>query len=699
MRWPIREAIGMAAIAVVALGARGDAQQQPAPAPDAQAQPQANQPPDQPSDQPSADQQQPVFRAGINFVRVDVIVSAKDGQPVENLSENDFQVFEDGKPQTLATFKLVKLDGGAVPGPDGPPQPIRSDADELAEASRDDVRVFAVFLDDYHVRRETSMRIRDSLAEFVATRLGPTDMIGVMYPLQPISSVLLTRNHSAIERALQEFTGRKYDYNPMNDFEQRYVMYPTETVERIRNDVSLSALEALIVHLGGLKEGRKSLLLVSEGYTNMVPPQRRSAIATVGVDPLSPNADPLAGTNDPLEERASFFSATEMQEELRYITDVANKNNVSIYAIDPRGLATSEFDIQDNIGQQAGNQYLHTTQDTLRTLGDDTDGRAIINRNDIAPGLDQIVRDSSAYYLLGYDSAAAPTDGKFHKIEVKVKRANVQVRARPGYWAITRENAERALAPRKAGPPPGVSRALAVVAEPLRKRVIQSWIGTSRGGDGKTTITFVWQPTVRPGAPDTDVAAAVSLMALGDDGTPLYRGRVPSAPPPATGTAPGPARVNFDVPPGLMHLRVTVESGDQSTLDSEVRDVDVPDLTSSDAVIGTPVVYRARTVRQMADLKAEVDPIPAIGHEFNRAERLLVRVPVYGAAPSLSARLLNRAGDAMQDLDVAPPATPGKPAEIELPLAGLAPGDYVIEISAPAEPQPAMQYVGIRVDG
>ena len=689
MRWPIREAVGVAAIAFVALGARGDAQQQPAPAPAAPAQPQADQPPDQ----PAADQQ-PVFRTGINFVRVDVIVSAKDGQPVANLSEKDFQVFEDGKPQSLATFKLIKLDGGAAPSPDndGPPQPIRSDADELAEASRDDVRVFAVFLDDYHVRRETGMRIRDSLAEFVATKLGPSDMIGVMYPLQPISTVLLTRDHSAVERALEEFTGRKYDYKPMNDFEQRYVMYPTETVERIRNDVSLSALEALIVHLGGLKEGRKSLLLVSEGYTNMVPPQRRSDIATLGVDPLSPNADPLAGQNDPLEERASFFASSEMQDELRYIYDVANKNNVSIYAIDPRGLATSEFDIQDNIGQQAGNDYLHTTQDTLRTLAEETDGRAIINRNDIAPGLDQIVRDSSAYYLLGYDSVAAPTDGKFHKIEVKVNRANVQVRSRQGYWAITRENAERVLAPPKPGLPPGVSRALAVVAEPLRKRVIQSWIGTARGGDGKTTITYVWQPTVRPGAPEADAPAAVSLMALGDDGTPLFRGRVPSAPPaPGAGSAPGPARVTFDVPPGLMHLRVTVESGDQSTLDSEVRDVDVPDLTSSDAVIGTPVVYRARTVRQLADLKAEADPIPAIGHEFNRAERLLVRVPVYGAAPSVTARLLNRAGDAMQDLDVEPPAAPGKPAQIELPLAALAPGDYVIEISAPADAGPALQ--------
>jgi hypothetical protein len=341
-----------------------------------------------------------------------------------------------------------------------------------------------------------------------------------------------------------------------------------------------------------------------------------------------------------------------------------------------------------------GRQYLQVTQDTLRTLADQSDGRAIMNRNDISPGLDQIVRDSSAYYLLGYDSVAAPTDGKFHKIEVKVARRNIQVRARQGYWAITRENAERVLAPEKVGPPPGVSKALAVVHEPLRARVIQSWLGTERGAAGLTTMTFVWQPSPRPGARAADAPAAVSLMAVGDDGTPYYRGRVLKE---AAASGSQAARVSFDVPPGLMHLRLTVESDDQTTLDSEIRDIEVPDLTSPDAGLGTPVLFRARTVRQLADLKAQADPMPAIGHDFSRAERLLVRVPVYGQAPELSARLLNRLGDAIQNLPIEPPASADGPAQIELALAALAPGEYVLEIAAKAEPSPVVEYVGIRV--
>jgi hypothetical protein len=137
------------------------------------------------------------------------------------------------------------------------PREIRTDYDEEMEASREDVRLFAIFLDDYHVRRGTSMAVRNQLAQFVDTQLGPSDMIGVMYPLESTSSVRMTRNHSAVVRGLQQFTGRKYEYEPKNQFEENYAHYPTEVVERIRNQVSLSAIRSLVVHMGSLKEGAR----------------------------------------------------------------------------------------------------------------------------------------------------------------------------------------------------------------------------------------------------------------------------------------------------------------------------------------------------------------------------------------------------------------------------------------------------------
>src|SRR5262249_33904683 len=217
----------------------------------------------------------------INFVRVDVIVSDKQGNPVDDLQQADFDVNEDGKPQKIESFKLVKLDGGVTEAIQGPPKAIRSDYDEEAEAARDDVRLFAIFLDDYHVRGGASMAVREPLARFVERQLGPTDMIGLMYPLETTAAVRMTRNHDAVMRGLQQFLGRKFDYTPRNEFEEKYANYPAETVEQIRNQVSLSAIRSLIVHMGSLKEGRKALILVSEGYTNVLPPQLRDPIASL----------------------------------------------------------------------------------------------------------------------------------------------------------------------------------------------------------------------------------------------------------------------------------------------------------------------------------------------------------------------------------------------------------------------------------
>src|SRR5438874_12558514 len=118
MRSSSRTILSVALLAMALWVIRGHAQDQ------TQAQPQSQ--PQPPGDQP----QQPLFRGGINFVRVDVIVSDKAGNPIGDLKATDFDVTEDGKPQKIETFKLVKLDGGVMPTPDGPPRAIRTDYDE-----------------------------------------------------------------------------------------------------------------------------------------------------------------------------------------------------------------------------------------------------------------------------------------------------------------------------------------------------------------------------------------------------------------------------------------------------------------------------------------------------------------------------------------------------------------------------------------
>ena len=114
-------------------------------------------------------------------------------------------------------------------------------------------------------------------------------------------------------------------------------------------------------------------------------------------------------------------------------------------------------------------------QDTLRELADDTDGRAIVNRNALAEGLEQILRDSSLYYLLGYSSTTSKTDGKFHQIRVRVKRPKIDVRARKGYWASTAEDVSRAANPTPVVPQP-IIEALATIAAPAQEgRLVRTW--------------------------------------------------------------------------------------------------------------------------------------------------------------------------------------------------------------------------------
>jgi VWFA-related protein len=681
---------------------------------DAQQQPQDQQPPQQQQQPPPPEQAgQPVFRAGINFVRVDAIVTDRAGNPVKDLQIGDFEISEVNRPQKIETFKYIDLDGGLM-SPERP-RDIRTDADEETEAARDDVRLFAIFLDDYHVREETSMAARQQIARFIDTQLGPTDMVAVMYPLEPIVSVRFTRNHAAVKRAIEQFTGRKFKYEPQNQIEQNYVYrLPTETVERIRNQVSMSAIESLASRMGGLKEGRKAIVLVSEGYSNMLPPQMRNPIAGYGGANNPTRGDPTAG-DTPLEERAQAFASFDLLEDLRHLYAAANRNNVAIYPVDPRGLATSEFGISENISSTTDRQYLTSTMDSLRIMSEETDGRAIVNRNDLTIAMKQIVRDSSAYYLLGYNSTLAATDGKFHEIKVRVKRSGLQVRARRGYWALTRDDVARATAAPAPSAPKPVETALAAINYPTRSRVIRTWIGTARGENGKTRVTFVWEPV--PRAPGDTVRNAeqpsrVALTAVGKDGTPYFRGRVPETAGTAGATAaaqsgsaaaaaPG-ARVVFDAPPGPIQLRLSVEGSRAEVLDSETRELTVPDLTAAEAVFGTPAIFRARTVRDVQQVKTNPDALPTALREFSRTDRLIVRMPAYGPAGStaaVTARLLNRAGQPMSDVPVASgdSGSSGAVATIELSLAGLASGEYVLEIRAAGSD--TTELVGFRVTG
>jgi len=665
---------------------------------------QAQQPQPQQPAAPPADPQA-TFRAGINFVRVDVIVTDRKAAFVTNLTKDDFEVVEDNKPQPIEQFRLVRVDGTPQPGAP-PPSRIRTREDEELAANREDARIFGILLDDYHVRKENAMSVREPLTRFIRTYLRPNDLVAIMYPLTPVTAMTFTTDHDAIVKAIELFEGRKYDYTPRNIFEQQYTRYPTETVERIRNDVVMGAIKGLSVRMGSMREGRKSLIFVSEGFTAMLPPQLRARIADQGPNPIEAIA--AAGSQDSSQQQtAEWFGQAELQLHMREVYQTANRHNTSVYSLDPRGLAPFEFSISDAPGAAmpsfaTDRRALQMTQDTLRDLSDQTDGRAIVNRNTLIEGLAQIARDSSAYYLLGYNSSQAVNDGKFHEIKVRVKRSGVEVRARKGYWAMTAEDVIRATNPTPDVAKP-VQQALASISTAVQAgKYVRTWVGMERGQGGKTRVTLTWEPLpASPGAARREQAGRVAVLAADAKGDLIYRGRVPEAELPATATpSNAPQRLTFDAAPGKVELRLTVQAaGSGGTLDQEIRAIDVPDLTAPQAAISTPRLYRGRTPKEMQTYASDANAVPVAAREFSRTERVLIRFDAYAAGtetPEATAVLLNRGGQKMSDVPVTP-AQAGGTHQINLGLASVPAGEYLVEITVKSAGSEVKELIPLRV--
>jgi predicted secreted protein len=221
-------------------------------------------------------------------------------------------------------------------------------------------------------------------------------------------------------------------------------------------------------------------------------------------------------------------------------------------------------------------------------------------------------------------------------------------------------------------------------------------------------VTFVWEPiATAPGERRVtdDTAAAVMLTALAPDGRPLFRGRVPDQPATAspsasatTANTAAPASVTFEAPPGRLQLRIQVQGSAGQVVDSALQELTVPDYTAVQVAFGTPRVYRARTPRELQNLGTNPAAVPVADRVFPRSDRVLVKVDAYGPGgekPPVTARLLNRAGTSMSDIPVQ--MTPAGEAQLELGVAGLAAGEYLLELNAKGASGTAQELVAFRV--
>ncbi len=593
---------------------------------------------------------QPVVSPGPapdTLVRVDAFVADARGRAIETLKPSDFDLREDGVPQTIEGMRFVRAAGRST----GPVSaaPVISDADEQREASRPGVRLFAIYLDEYHITPGAAAdRARAAIGRFITDELGPHDLLVVMKPLDSLFAIHLTYDRDAARKTLEAFEGRLGDYTSKNAYEREYMASTPAAMDRMRMQVTLSALNSLAVHLGWAShDARKTLIIVSEGFSAAV--RRR-------------------GTALPTMEQ---------------VVRSANRSNVSIYPIDPGAPMADET----------------SGADALAGAAAQTDGWPVPKRANLDAELRRIAADSSGYYLIIYRSPGR-TDNKFHEVQLRVKRRGAVVRTRGGYWALSPDDLLRAeVLARMNAPTPVVPREPAPHNSPL----IRPWFGMARGAEGKTRVTFVWEPAVRvPGDRSRHQAARLTLTVLAGDGQSVFDGAVlPSGPGTFDAGEDTPPRAVFDVAPGRVRIRMSIEDPSLQAIDSDVRTINVRDLHDrrDPVVLGTPEVMRARNAREFREINSDPEAAPVAAREFSRTERLVIRVPAYAAdaALSVSATLMNRTGQEMRSLTVKALARPDGTNQVDLPLAGLAAGEYRIEFTATTPAGRATDQLAFRV--
>jgi VWFA-related protein len=652
-----------------------------------------------PSAQEPAGPQAPttVFRGGIDSVSVDVIVTDRQGRPVVDLTAQDFEVREEGKPQAVETFKLVRVDEGRETPT--ATRDILSTADHQRELAREDNRILVIFLDDYHTRLGNSFMVREQLARFVS-QLAPHDLVALTTPLRPASALTFSRNHDSTASQIMSFVGRKFDYRPLHPIEARYQHEHPAVQERLRNMWTIAALRSLCEYMSTFRAGRKTILYVSEGMSNTLP----SGALTTGTGAMPPTRGlPQTDVSDPMSRQSSqqLIESMELVTALQdRVFRVAARTNTSIYTLDPRGLANFEYSVADSVGLALDKQILSQTTDVLRSIAEATDGRAIVNRNDPLPSLQQMVRDGSAYYLLGYTSSSAFRDGKFHEIEVRVRRRDVDVRARKGYWAISMDEVARATAAAKPPVPENVTEALdelATAATSAKRLPVSLWLGAVRGPAEKALVTMVWEAAAADGASASEMVDSLTVTAQSAQGETLFSGRVARDPQASTPAG----QTTFEAPAGTVTVRIESANATGRRIESGEATIDVPDFSATGAQITTPVVFRGRTARDLQQVRSAPSPLPTTRRAFARAERLLFRFAVYGPAgttPAVAMRVLNRQGDAMASMPP-PTRTEGASFESEFSLSAFPPGEYLLEIAADANGETAKKLVAIRVTG
>ena len=372
-------------------------------------------------------QRRPTFQSGIDLVLVNVVVRDRNGQIVRGLTRGDFTVTEDGRPQTVSTFGFEELDASAVEmaapsiptvlggigrAPAAPAAPVAAPA-VPADTMRGR-RLIVMLFDLSSMQPEELQRSLEAARDYLERRLTPADVVAITTLSTSLQVVQdFTSDRTALVAAIDLMNGVEG-----RGFEEAATVDATAVSDTgftaddsefnvFNTDRRLEALKSLADAMAGVEQ-KKSLIYFSSGMTQ------------TGLD-----------------NRVA----------IRSVIDRAVRANVSIYAADMRGLQAvvpgGEAAQASGRGQAAFTgasvssrfDQMAASQDALSTLAEDTGGRAFFDENSFAGVFDRVVADTSAYYLLGFSSTNRIKDGRFRRIRVQVKRPDLRLEYRAGYYA------------------------------------------------------------------------------------------------------------------------------------------------------------------------------------------------------------------------------------------------------------------------
>lgn len=395
------------------------------------------------------------FRVETNYVEADALVTDAGGKFVPDLSRGDFEVLEDGKPQDVSVFSLVQIPIEHADPPLFRDKPI--DPDVTSNEKPFDGRVYMFVLDGFHVSPQRSISVRNEAHRFIDRYMGANDIAAVIHIGNPGAGQEFTSNKRLLNMSIDQFTGEALQSitKSINDdalakqqmkspgFDPGPPGDPDAPTRAFMARETMDSVRRLSEFLGGLSGRRKALLFFSEG---------------IEYDTDEHPADEMFGKALLVRDTDAVRTAqTEM-------LSAATRNNVNIYSVNPRGLAAGnedaifigatpsdpEFQSSTPVSVATADE-LRRAQETLRTFSDETGGRALVDKNDMDAAFRGVVEDNSAYYVLGYQSPDTFRDGKYHRITVRVRKTGLTVRTRAGYYSPSDHDVKAAA---KLMPPP-----------------------------------------------------------------------------------------------------------------------------------------------------------------------------------------------------------------------------------------------------